>query len=206
MAVANIGAELASLPLETMIASPLNAVIRAQALAAESTVQFIEKVGLDENSRVKNVNFKWNEQVLDDKGKLITQQRELNAPILSIVPIPFIRVKDCSIDFDFKINTITEDTKSTKTTAGVSAEASGGYWGVANFKVNASYSNEKASESKSSVDKSAELKIHVNAAQDEMPEGLRIVLTAITNSMTKPLASTNSGQSGGSSGGTGGNK
>ena len=177
MATANIGAELASLPLGSMVSGPLNASIEAQALAAQSTVDFIQKVGLDKDGKVKNVQFKYN---------LGDQETQLDAPLLSIVPIPFIRVKDVSVDFMFKINTVAADTSSQNTKVGVTASAGGG-WGPVKFNVKASFSHERSSESKSSVDKSAELKMHVNAAQDEMPEGLKIVLTAITGSLAKSV-------------------
>ena len=99
---------------------------------------------------------------------------------------PFIRIKDVTIDFTFKINTLASDTSKDETTKAASVTASGGFWGV-KVSASASYSNTKASESKSSVDKSAELKMHVNATQDEMPEGLKIVLTAITGALAKSV-------------------
>ncbi len=43
---ANIGAELQALPLEYMLGAPLAATITAQALAAKTTVAFIEEVWL----------------------------------------------------------------------------------------------------------------------------------------------------------------
>ncbi|MDE1862708.1 MAG: DUF2589 domain-containing protein [Thaumarchaeota archaeon] len=175
MADANIGAELASLPLGSMISGPLNAAIEAQALAADTTVQFIQKVGLD-NGKVRNVSFTYN---TPGGG-----QTQLDAPILTIVPIPFIRIKDMTVDFVFKINTVAADTSKSSTNIGVTAEASGGF-GPVKFGIKASFSHEQSSESKSSVDKSAELKMHVNAAQDDMPEGLKIVLSAITGSLAK---------------------
>ena len=177
MASANIGAELASLPLGSMISGPLNASIDAQAQAAASTVNFIKQVGLDDDGNVRNVQFKYNSG---------GEQAQLDAPLLSIVPIPFIRIKDVSIDFMFNINTVAADTSSQKTNVGVKASASGGFFG-AKFGIEASFSHEKTSESRSQVDRSAELKMHVNAAQDDMPEGLRIVLTAITGALAKSV-------------------
>ena len=46
---ANIGAELQALPLEYMLGTPLTAAIKAQALAAQTTIDFIEKIGLQED-------------------------------------------------------------------------------------------------------------------------------------------------------------
>jgi len=44
-----MGAELQQLPLGYLLASPLTSAIEAQALAAQSTVDFIENVGLQED-------------------------------------------------------------------------------------------------------------------------------------------------------------
>jgi hypothetical protein len=42
---ANFGAELQQLPLQYMLSEPLTAVIKAQALAAQTTIQFIQSFG-----------------------------------------------------------------------------------------------------------------------------------------------------------------
>jgi len=55
---ANIGAELQALPLEYMLSSPLTAVIKAQALAAQTTIDFIEKVGLEEDTTTGELSLR----------------------------------------------------------------------------------------------------------------------------------------------------
>ena len=67
---ANIGAELQALPLEYMLGTPMTAVIKAQALAAQTTVAFIEQVGLEEDSitgelSVRAAEFSFTEAVPD---------------------------------------------------------------------------------------------------------------------------------------------
>src|SRR5690348_4555487 len=107
---ANIGAELQALPLEYMLATPLTAVIKAQALAAQTTVAFIEKVGLVEDQAsgdlsVRTAAFSFEQPVPDPRnpGAVVVQETNLTVPILSLVPIPFIRVSDLNVSFEFKI-------------------------------------------------------------------------------------------------------
>ena len=56
MARANIPQELRALPLDHIIGSPMVAAIKAQALAAKTTVDFIKEVGLKEASDVDSVD------------------------------------------------------------------------------------------------------------------------------------------------------
>jgi Protein of unknown function (DUF2589) len=70
-------------------AGPLTAVIKAQAMAAQSTADFIKSVGLDENNNVVNIDFDY-EAVNTTTGEKYTNT--LTVPLLTIIPIPFIRV------------------------------------------------------------------------------------------------------------------
>jgi hypothetical protein len=193
----NIGQEMA-LPMEQIIGGPLQAVIKAQALAASSTVDFIQQVGLNPAPPIggaqtaRTVDFSFQRRVParqdgDDTATDVVQIEtvQLTVPLLTIVPVPFIRVKDATIDFEAQVSSSTLTT--TDTTFGLSAEASGGFWGV-KFSVKASYTrNTKTSDQ---VNRSATLKVHVYAVQDEIPAGLDRVLTilqtAIDDSADQP--------------------
>jgi Protein of unknown function (DUF2589) len=72
-----------------MLSGPLAAIIKAQAMAAQSTADFIKSVGLDENNNVVNVDFDY--EVLNaTTGEKYTNT--LTVPLLTIIPIPFIKV------------------------------------------------------------------------------------------------------------------
>ncbi|WP_324277549.1 DUF2589 domain-containing protein [Blastococcus brunescens] len=181
----NIGQEMA-LPMEQIIGGPLQAVVKAQALAASSTVDFIQQVGLNPPpggggaQTARTVDFSFQRRVPareDDDGPtdvLTTETVALTVPLLTIVPVPFIRVKEATVDFEAQVSSSTLNT--TDSTFGISAEASGGFWGV-KFSVKASYTrNTKTSDQ---VNRSSTLKVHVYAVQDEMPAGLDRVLTIL---------------------------
>lgn len=182
----NIGQEMA-LPMEQIIGGPLQAVVKAQALAASSTVDFIQQVGLNPaqggggNQTARTVDFSFQRRVPareEDGGSpsdvLTTETVQLTVPLLTIVPVPFIRVKEATIDFEAQVSSSTLNT--TDSTFGISAEASGGFWGV-KFSVKASYTrNTKTSDQ---VNRSSTLKVHVYAVQDEIPAGLDRVLTIL---------------------------
>ncbi len=184
---ANIPAELSALPIESLIGKPLEAAIRAQAYAAMTTARFIQEVGLDENSNVKNIQFKYTKSNINpDDGSIQESKVTLDAPFLAILPTPYIRIKDMTIHFNFTIKTTSIDSSQHNFSAKLSAKAG---WGWGSVKLDASYGFKK--ETRSSVDRSAELDITVNAVQDEMPEGLKTVLNLLRDVIIeKPQSST----------------
>ncbi|MEM0202414.1 MAG: DUF2589 domain-containing protein [Archaeoglobaceae archaeon] len=177
--MANIPAELSALPLESLIGKPLEAAVRAQAYAAMTTARFVQEVGLDDDGNVKSVVFKFKRKTLDpDSGEVKEEDTTIEAPLLTILPVPFIRIKDMTVNFKFIIKTTDVDTSQHDFSTKLSAKAG---WGWGSVKLTASYGYKR--ETRSQVDRSAELEIVVNAVQDEMPEGLRTLLTILRESM-----------------------
>ncbi len=174
MTRANIPAELESLPLEYIISAPMTGAINAQAMAAQSTIDFIEKIGLTDtgsNTKVNMVDF-----IYHTSQNNKSTANKLSVPLLSIVPVPYIRIKDITINFDFKIDTTkVENKKESKDT---SFKTSYNLW-VSKVSVKGTYTSSK--ESRSTDDRSANLAITVNATQDEMPKGLKTMLDIFNN-------------------------
>lgn len=204
---ANISAELQALPLGYMLGSPLKAVIEAQALAAKSTVDFIQNVGLEEDPAtgeltVRAADFTFVQPVPDpaNPGSFIEQPTKLTVPILTIVPVPYIRVSDLNVSFEFKIRDVQsasskkEITGSTGITTSVETKGKlggglfsffGGPSGEMRTKtdvqVNASATYQATN--RSLTDRSATFKMTMNAVQDAIPEGLARVLTILNDAI-----------------------
>ena len=102
---------------------------------------------------------------------------KLTTPLLAIVPIPYIRINDMTIDFEFQIKDV-EAYESTHH-GRVSTSASAGLW-FAKASVSGSYSNRTVN--KRETDRRTTLKITVNAVQDQIPEGLGRVLDILQES------------------------
>ena len=112
-----------SIPFNSMIGGPLKACIEAQAMAAQTSWEFIQNVGLNTDpetgeKKAVNVSFSFNQG-----GRMV----QLNVPLLTIVPIPYIAIH--TIDINFKANisasssSIKENSKSESTDAGGTAKA-----------------------------------------------------------------------------------
>ncbi len=208
----NIGAELQSLPLEYMLSAPLQGAIRSQALAAQTTVDFIEKVGLEEdangNLTVRKVEFEYSKQVTNPADPAATptvETNKLTVPMLAIVPIPYIRIQDLTVDFEFRVReTITTTSKTeittgnnTKTTVDTTTKLGGGFLSflggpsatikanvTSQFNVSASYKTSNTQ----TQDRSAWISMNMKAVQDTMPEGLSRVLTILNDSIVSQPA------------------
>lgn len=215
--MANIAAELRALPLEHVIGSPLVAAIKAQALAANTTVDFIKEVGLkpraletgeteDELDEVtgesgqpgfeaRYVDFKF-DRVIEEEvvtppaadapagtspiktTKFSVVPSKLTVPLLAMVPIPYIRINDMTIDFEFHIKDI--DTRESTTEKKLSVKAKVGGW-FYKVSIKGSYTNRTAN--KRETDRRTTLKITVNAVQDQIPEGLGKILDTLNEAM-----------------------
>lgn len=103
----------------------------------------------------------------------------LEVPILTMLPIPFIRIEETTIDFNAKINSV-EETKTDETfKLNASIDAKVQYpplFSVATVKLKVSTSFQKNTQSGTKVDKTYSMAVHIRAVQDEMPAGMEKIL------------------------------
>lgn len=201
----NPGQELSSIDFETMLGGPLVAVINAQAQAAMSTVNFIKEIGFhrpdDEedaggDTSTENpiyVTFKYPKEVVAFQPAIpadpnanppvaaqpavpaVFETQELQVPILTMLPIPFIRIEDTTIDFNAKINSVEYRKTDTNLKISASLEAKAGWaWGSAKLKVATSF--QRSTQQGNTVNRTYSMAVHIRAVQDEMPAGMEKVL------------------------------
>lgn len=177
---------LQAIPFGSIIGGPLKACIEAQAMAAQTSWQFIQEVGLNTDPKTGqkeavNVSFQFMQN-----GRMV----QLNVPLLTIVPIPYIAIHDIDINFKANISasssSVSEQSNSSE--LGGALEASGGIK-VGPFhmsaKMNANYSSKKDSKATQDSKYSVEytMDVAVKAGQDSMPAGLAKVLELLGNSL-----------------------
>lgn len=211
------GQELSSIDFESMIGGPLIAVINAQAQAAMTTVNFIKEVGFKKKSTQDAaggdtgteepiyVTFKYPKELSPYQPAIpanptatppvagtpavpaVYETQELKVPILTMLPIPFIRVDLATIDFNAKINSVEYRKTDTNLKVDASLEAKAGWlWGSAKLKVSTSF--QRTTSEGNTVDRTYSLAIHVKAVQDEMPAGMEKILGILENAITsKPV-------------------
>ena len=191
------GQELSNINFESMIGGPLNAVIKAQAQSAQTSVDFIKSVGFNAPDAAENpgkptmVTFEYT-KIIEKPGPLVdgkpgptvptpTDMR-LTVPILTMLPIPFIRVEEVTIDFNAKINSVVESTTTSSSELAASLAVKAG-WGPVSAELKCSYSTKKSSSATDKTERTYSLAIHVRAVQDELPAGMEKLLGILENSI-----------------------
>lgn len=194
----SIGQELSSIDFQSMIGGPLNAVVKAQAQSAQTSVDFIKSVGFNpadaqtDPGKPTMVTFTYDKsfEKKDDTGEIqiVTQPMNLTVPILTMLPIPFIRVEEVTIDFNAKINSVVESTTASSSEINASLAAKGG-WGPVSAELKCSYSNKKSSSATDKTERTYSMAIHVRAVQDELPAGMEKLLGVLENNIKEvPVA------------------
>lgn len=179
---------LQAIPFSAIIGGPLDAAIKAQALAAQTSWEFIQQVGLNTDPKTGErsavtVMFQYQKD-----GQMVN----IIVPLLAIVPIPYIAIDTITIDFMAKIDasasTYAEQAESTEASMKGSTDISVG-WGIFSAKMHmeggvSSKSSSKATQdSKYSVEYT--VNIHVEAGQESMPAGLAAVLNLLNSSIAE---------------------
>lgn len=187
-----IGQELSSINFQAMIGGPLTAVIRAQAQSAQTSVDFIKSVGFNapdaqvDPGKPTMVTFEYDKAIesRDSQGVVTVTPTpfRLTVPILTMLPIPYIRVEETTIDFNAKINSVVESSTTNSTDLSASLAVKGG-WGPVSAELKCSYSNKKTSSSGSKTERTYSMAIHVRAVQDELPAGLEKLLGVLEDNI-----------------------
>ncbi len=173
-------AALQSLPFSSLIGGPLDAAIKAQAQAAIATVGFIRDVGVDKDGNVSNITF------TVKKGQ---NQTVLSVPLLTIVPIPFLRIDNMTIAFKAHITASEEKEDATSSSIVASASLGGSVnYLVYSAKIDASFSTKKDSTSTATSRYSIEhtVDVNVHAVQDDIPGGLARLLGILEKTIEEP--------------------
>lgn len=190
--------ELSQIPFAHLIGAPMKAAIEAQALAAQSTIEFIHKVGFQQPSgggndllftnpandadagTLRSVSFLYKKK--DENG--VESNFELTVPLLSITPIPYIRIDEMTIDFKAKLT----DSIVRKTDSSFSLDSSvsgkySAFWSPVKleFRVSAAYKTNSSSQASQTREYSMD--IHVRAVQDAMPAGLSKILDILEDAI-----------------------
>lgn len=110
--------ELKSLLLHQIVGAPLLAIVQAQTQAAQATAEFIEQVGFNnedtpaekkgtsktDNSfgKLRMITFSYQKPDIDGEPQTYTME----VPILSLVPIPAIQIKEAELDYKIKVTDV----------------------------------------------------------------------------------------------------
>lgn len=110
------------------------------------------------------------------------QEMKLEVPILTMLPIPFIRIQETTIDFHAKLNSV--EFSKTDTSLGIKADLTVQQgWPGGSAKLNVSVSYQRKTQEGVTVDRTYSMDVHIKAVQDELPAGLDRILGILEKAM-----------------------
>ncbi len=207
MAKIDIAAETQALPLGYYLSAPLTAAIEAQALSAQSTIEFIDAMAVDDFGEMRKMEFKYDKVVTDPAtGETSTVNSTLTVPLLAMTEGPHMAIEDLTVGFEFNIRETISKENQLKLAGSFSAEtevtsttnvkaATGGIYKLiygqvsgentttARFKANMSVSAAYQRTERKEQDRRATLKMSMTAKQ-RVPEGFQRVLAIFAETIS----------------------
>jgi len=98
-----------TMPIEYLIAAPLEAIVRAQAMSARTTAEFVGEVGFETDkegvSRVRMIDFEYSHPRADadNPGNMIDTQVKVRVPVLSLLSIPSVTIDEASVELQLRV-------------------------------------------------------------------------------------------------------
>lgn len=177
-----IGEQFAGLPMDQLIGAPLSAAADASIRLANSTADFINRVGFDANGNVRNVAFKYEKRSMNEDGTSNLDEMKVDIPMLAIVPIPNLQVDEVNILFDMEVKQSEKSESSLDVGATLNATAN---FGIVKVSVSGSVSVHQ--NNTRSSDNSAKYHVDVRATNHGTPEGLARVLDMMAANVAPSL-------------------
>ncbi|MCM1040234.1 MAG: DUF2589 domain-containing protein [Roseburia sp.] len=177
-----IGEQFAGLDMEQLIGGPLSAAANASTLLANSTADFIQKVGFDKQGKLQTVTFGYQKRSTNDDGTTNLDEMKVAVPMLAIVPIPNLQIDEVNILFDMEVKQSEKSENSKDMSASLTGSAK-----IGPFKISISGSVSAHESHTRSTDNSAKYHVDVRATNHGTPEGLARVLDMIAANVAPAL-------------------
>lgn len=176
----------AGLPLGLLVCQPILEVAKGQLALCQVYINELFQIAYvdpdDPSKGTRTVSFTFDRLMIDKvTGKESIKTMTLNAPLISLVPMPAFTMDEATVDFNMEVKESTVDTSSSSSS--VSTASSFNFWGCS-----ASISgNVAANDSHTrNTDNSAKYAIHARAVQQAPAEGMA-KLTALFATSIEPI-------------------
>lgn len=177
-----IAEQFAGLNMDQLIGAPLRAAADASSLLANSTADFINRVGFDGTGKVRTVAFAYQKRSVNEDGTSNLDEMKVDVPMLAIVPIPNLQVDEVNVLFDMEVKQSEREESSLDMGATLTGTLNLGIVKVSvTGNVSAHQSNTRSS------DNSAKYHVDVRATNHGTPEGLARVLDMMAANVAPAL-------------------
>lgn len=138
------------------------------------------------STNVRTVNFRYDQKVQTPTG-FSKNSHSLTIPLMSMVPIPFLRIQQLDLDFNVKLSGV-EQTSTTKNfSAGAHASYSGGFLGV-KLGVRGGLSHRSQNGDSKKISRTYDMQVKVRAGQAEIPVGIERMINLLDELITEDIS------------------
>lgn len=177
-----IGEQFAGLNMEQLIGGPLSAAAKASTQLANTTADFINKVGFDNKGALRTVAFGYERRSVNEDGTTNLDEMKVAVPMLAIVPIPNLQIDEVNILFDMEV----KQSEKSESSLDIGASLSGSVnFGIVKVSISGSVSAHQSNTRSS--DNSAKYHVDVRATNHGTPEGLARVLDMMAANVAPSL-------------------
>lgn len=180
-----IAEQFAGLQMDKLIGAPLTAAADASIQLANSTADFINRVGFEKDGKIRNVAFGYQKRSVNEDGTSNLDEMKVDVPMLAIVPIPNLQVDEVNVLFDMEVKQSEKDESSMDLGASLTGSA-----GILGVKVSVTGSVSAHNSHTRSSDNSAKYHVDVRATNHGTPEGLARVLDMMAANVAPALIGT----------------
>ena len=177
-----IAEQFSGLKMDQLIGGPLTAAADASILLANSTAEFIERVGFDSEGNARTASFGYQKNTVNEDGTTSLDELKVAVPLLAIVPIPNLQIDEVNVIFDMEVKQSEKSQSNVDTSTTVNGRS-----GFCFVKVNITGNVSTHNENTRSTDNSAKYHVDVRATNHGMPEGLARVLDMMAANVAPAL-------------------
>ncbi len=165
----NVSYQSTALSLNQLIGAPLHAMIEAESQAAQATAAFIREFGFettgsgaddDDFGRLRMASFRQERIGPDGRPRSL----QIDVPLLSLLPIPALQIKDAQVEFFVKIVDIQRATRR-----GVKAQHDADLPDLQPIDFKAAMARDPAAGGRASE---MQMKVKINIEQADVPAGM----------------------------------
>jgi hypothetical protein len=167
--------------LGAVVGAPLRAAVEAQASAAQASVDFIRQMAFEpggegatasDSGRVRMLVFYFDRPRRGGGTELV----RLEVPLLTVVPLPYLRLEEMTVDFKVNVAASTEQEGD----AGQDYLSPG-----SRLQLAANLSSKKDSQSTRSSRYAVEttMDFHLRVAQDDLPSGMQHLMSVLSEAI-----------------------
>ncbi|MBO9547813.1 DUF2589 domain-containing protein [Pseudomonas sp.] len=176
-----IGSVVNALPMDRMIAAPLQAMVQAQVTASKSYADFLMQVCVQDGKAVA-IQFDYDETIVDEQGEYRgIVSKSMKVPLLAAITHPNITIEEGNVEFELTISQMAEDFSESSKSGDLAASLG---WGPFKLDVKGSISSKSTQTRK--TDTRARYAFNTSLRRQDPPEAMMRVIDFLTDAATKP--------------------